>query len=73
MAFLVPDPGGLDDVVDLGVVGFPAELGDGFVAGGDEEGWVAGAPRLLLDGDGVAGDTADRIDDFFYGEAGAVA
>jgi hypothetical protein len=31
MTLLVPDPGGLDDFVDLGVVGFPAEFGGGFL------------------------------------------
>ena len=73
MAFLVPDPGGVDDFVDLGVFGLPAEFGDGFFAAGDEEGGVAGAAREHFHGDGVASDAADGIDNFANSEAGAVA
>ena len=73
MPLLVPDPGGADDFVDLGVVGFPAQFGDGFFAAGDEECRVAGAAGFELDGDWVAGDAADAFDDFLDGESGAVA
>lgn len=73
MALLVPDPGGADDFVDLGVVGFPAQFGDGFFAAGDQECRVAGATAFELDGDGVAGDAADAFDDLLDGESGSVA
>ena len=69
----MPDPCGADDVVDLGVVGFPVEFGDGFGATGDQEGGVAEAAGFDLDGDGVAGDAANAVDNFFHSEAGAVA
>ncbi len=39
----------------------------------DEAGGVAGATRFDFGGDGVAGDAAGGFDDFFDGEAGAVA
>jgi hypothetical protein len=73
VALLVPDPGGADDVVDLGILRVPAKFGDGFFTGGDEECGVAGAAGADLDRDGVAGDAADGVDDLLDGESSAVA
>src|SRR5579859_1824957 len=73
MALLVPYPGGADDVVDLGIVGLPAEFCDGFFAAGNQKSRVTGAAGMDFYGDGVAGDPADRVDDFLDSEAGAVA
>ncbi len=69
----MPDPGGAEDVVELGVAGLPAQFADGFLRTGNEDGRVAGAPGMDFDRDGVAGDAAGRLDDFADAESMAVA
>src|SRR5437667_10175006 len=69
----MPDPGGADDVVELGVAGFPADVADGLFGAGDEDGWVAGAAGMDLRGDGMTGDAAGGFDDFADAEAVAIA
>ena len=70
---MAPAPGGLEDGFEVGVLDLPAELGHGFIVGRDEDGGVAGAARLFVDGDFVAGDAAGGGDDLAVGEALAVA
>jgi hypothetical protein len=73
VTLLVPDPGGSDDFVDLGVIGLPTQFCDGFFAAGDEECRVAGSAGAEFYRDGVSGNAADGVDNLFYGEAGSVA
>src|ERR1017187_7529233 len=73
VAFLVPDPGGANDVVELGVARLPGQFVDGFFGTGDEDGGGAGAARTEFDGDGMAGDAANGVNDFADAETLAVA
>src|ERR1041385_6623417 len=50
----VPFPGGMDDLKDVGVAWFPAELFDQFFGRGDECGWIAGTPGDDIEGDRLA-------------------
>ena len=43
ISLLMPDPGGADDFVELGVAGFPAQFADDFLGAGDENRGVSGA------------------------------
>src|ERR1017187_944617 len=73
VALLVPEPGGAEDVIKLGVAGLPAQFANGFVRAGDENGGISGTTGMVFDGDGMAGDPAGRFDDFANAEALAVA
>lgn len=70
---LVPGPGALNYRFKTGVLWIPAELCASFGGVGYECCAVSGAPRLDFGGNGVSGDTAADIDDFFDGVAIAVA
>src|ERR1019366_8395962 len=73
MALLVPDPCCLNNVVNLGIVGLPAEFVYRLLAGGDEEGGITGAAGADFDWDRVAGHSADGVDHLLDGKSGAVA
>src|SRR5262245_58352895 len=66
-------PGVRDDGGETGVLGFPAEVGVGGVAAGDEGGGVAGTAGGDGGRDGVAGDGAAGVDDLADRETRAAA
>ena len=69
----MPDPGGADDVVELGVTGLPTQVANGVFGAGDEDGGIAGATRVEFCGNRMAGDAASRFDDFANTEPMAIA
>src|SRR5208282_3148132 len=62
VAFLVPEPGGADDVVQLSVARLPAEFTNCLCRAGDEDRRIAGAAREDLSRDRMAGDAAGGFD-----------
>src|ERR1043166_1102541 len=61
---LVPQPGGADDVLELRVFRFPAELAHGFFGRGDQARGVAGAAGAFDGLDLLAGDFFAGLDHF---------
>ncbi len=59
----MPVPCGLDDVPQLRVLRLPAEFLPDFIAGGNENGRIAGAGGHYFGGDGVAVNLAGQVDD----------
>src|SRR4051794_19326524 len=58
----VPSPGGLDDGLDAGIAGGPAEVALDGLGRGDEHRRVACSPRALDDRDRMAGDRTGGLD-----------
>jgi hypothetical protein len=71
--FLFPLPRGGDDLLDRGMLGFPAERPAELFLAGHENGGVAGAARGESAGNFAAGDFFGGAKDFEDGEASAVA
>ena len=69
----MPFPGADDDVFQGRKLGFPAEFVADLLAGTDQNGRIAGAPRGDFYRDGMASDFACRLDYLFHGEALAIA
>src|SRR3954447_303223 len=69
---LAPGPRVGDHRLEV-LLGHPAELRADLLAGGDELRGVAGAARVLLDGDLAGGGLARRLDDLAHGVAEPVA
>src|ERR1019366_8119581 len=71
--FLVPSPGGLDDVFQRWILRLPAEFGERLVRGGHELRRVTGTTRLFNRRDFLARDLLAHLNDFLHRIAVAVA
>src|ERR1035438_8364998 len=52
VAFLVPDPGSANNVVELGIARLPGEFADGFFRARDQHRRIAGTARMDFNGFG---------------------
>ena len=73
MSALFKMPGGLDDLFNFWIFWLPAEFFFGFLATGDGDGDIAGAPIGDDGGHGVTGDFSGGFDHFHDREALAIA
>jgi hypothetical protein len=71
--FLFPLPRRGDELLERGVLGFPAERAVKFFFAGDQDGGIAGAAGRDFAGNFAAGDFLGGVDNFEDGETAAVA
>src|SRR6266699_2420438 len=64
--FLMPGPGGSDDVLKLRILRFPAQVSNRFFSRGHQLGGIARAAWFFEGGDFFAGDFFAHADDFAH-------
>ena len=64
----MPVPGGGDDIIQIGILGFPAQLLNSFFIGGNQHRRVARSAIRIYNGNIFCGDFAGVLDDLQHGE-----